>query len=83
MLRIGANAWSLMYPSIPEKLQSLYNDGYKLVCILISLKVVLYNFMLCINLVKVDYISYLDYLEVCVISSNCLIRELYLVVTKR
>ncbi|XP_031121041.1 polynucleotide 3'-phosphatase ZDP isoform X4 [Ipomoea triloba] len=29
--RIGANAWSLMYPSIPEKLQSLYNDGYKLV----------------------------------------------------
>nr|GMD84163.1 polynucleotide 3'-phosphatase ZDP [Ipomoea batatas] len=28
--RIGANAWSLMYPSIPEKLQSLYNDGYKL-----------------------------------------------------
>ncbi|CAH9147608.1 unnamed protein product [Cuscuta epithymum] len=29
--RIGAEAWSLMYPSIPEKLQSLYNDGYKLV----------------------------------------------------
>lgn len=29
--RIGADAWSLMYPSIPEKLQSLYNDGYKLV----------------------------------------------------
>ncbi|VFQ97376.1 unnamed protein product [Cuscuta campestris] len=29
--RVGANAWSLMYPSIPEKLQSLYNDGYKLV----------------------------------------------------
>ncbi|XP_019154130.1 PREDICTED: polynucleotide 3'-phosphatase ZDP isoform X4 [Ipomoea nil] len=29
--RIGANAWSLMYPSVPEKLQCLYNDGYKLV----------------------------------------------------
>ncbi|XP_051114509.1 polynucleotide 3'-phosphatase ZDP isoform X1 [Andrographis paniculata] len=29
--RIGADAWSLMYPSIPDKLQSLYNDGYKLV----------------------------------------------------
>ncbi|XP_010465411.1 PREDICTED: polynucleotide 3'-phosphatase ZDP-like isoform X2 [Camelina sativa] len=27
----GAHAWSLMYPSIPEKLQSLYNEGYKLV----------------------------------------------------
>ncbi|XP_019096880.1 PREDICTED: polynucleotide 3'-phosphatase ZDP-like [Camelina sativa] len=27
----GAHAWSLMYPSIPEKLQSLYNQGYKLV----------------------------------------------------
>ncbi|KAF8412171.1 hypothetical protein HHK36_000130 [Tetracentron sinense] len=29
--RVGADAWSLLYPSIPEKLQSLYNDGYKLV----------------------------------------------------
>ncbi|XP_021997286.1 polynucleotide 3'-phosphatase ZDP isoform X2 [Helianthus annuus] len=29
--RVGANAWSLMYASIPKKLQSLYNDGYKLV----------------------------------------------------
>ncbi|XP_017252026.1 polynucleotide 3'-phosphatase ZDP [Daucus carota subsp. sativus] len=29
--RVGSDAWSLMYPSIPEKLQSLYNDGYKLV----------------------------------------------------
>ncbi|KAF2287314.1 hypothetical protein GH714_039608 [Hevea brasiliensis] len=29
--RVGADAWSLMYPSIPDKLQSLYNDGYKLV----------------------------------------------------
>eukprot|EP00268_Persea_americana_P000289 TRINITY_DN1010_c0_g1_i2.p1 TRINITY_DN1010_c0_g1~~TRINITY_DN1010_c0_g1_i2.p1 ORF type:complete len:372 (+),score=85.55 TRINITY_DN1010_c0_g1_i2:144-1259(+) len=29
--RVGANAWSLMHPSIPEKLQSLYNNGYKLV----------------------------------------------------
>ncbi|CAE5967324.1 unnamed protein product [Arabidopsis arenosa] len=28
---VGADAWSLMYPSIPEKLQSLYNQGYKLV----------------------------------------------------
>ncbi|GER53212.1 polynucleotide kinase-3'-phosphatase [Striga asiatica] len=27
----GADAWSLMYPSIPEKLQNLYKDGYKLV----------------------------------------------------
>ncbi|XP_027186830.1 polynucleotide 3'-phosphatase ZDP isoform X2 [Cicer arietinum] len=27
----GSNAWSLMYPSIPDKLQSLYNNGYKLV----------------------------------------------------
>ncbi|KAM6550332.1 hypothetical protein CsatB_000140 [Cannabis sativa] len=29
--RVGADAWNLMYPSIPAKLQSLYNDGYKLV----------------------------------------------------
>lgn len=29
--RTGADAWSLMYPSIPDKLQKLYNDGYKLV----------------------------------------------------
>ncbi|KAE9617040.1 putative phosphoric monoester hydrolase [Lupinus albus] len=29
--RVGADAWSLMYPSIPDKLQSLYNDGFKLV----------------------------------------------------
>ncbi|KAB1216481.1 Polynucleotide 3'-phosphatase ZDP [Morella rubra] len=29
--RIGADAWSLMHPSVPDKLQSLYNDGYKLV----------------------------------------------------
>ncbi|XP_062096815.1 polynucleotide 3'-phosphatase ZDP isoform X2 [Humulus lupulus] len=29
--RVGPDAWSLMYPSIPAKLQSLYNDGYKLV----------------------------------------------------
>ncbi|XP_020417840.1 polynucleotide 3'-phosphatase ZDP [Prunus persica] len=29
--RGGADAWSLMYPSIPDKLQSLYEDGYKLV----------------------------------------------------
>ncbi|GAV60717.1 zf-PARP domain-containing protein/PNK3P domain-containing protein [Cephalotus follicularis] len=29
--RVGPDAWSLMYPSIPEKLQRLYNDGYKLV----------------------------------------------------
>ncbi|GMH24914.1 hypothetical protein Nepgr_026757 [Nepenthes gracilis] len=29
--RIGADAWSLMYPSIPDKLQKLYKDGYKLV----------------------------------------------------
>ncbi|MFS7929415.1 putative 3'(2'),5'-bisphosphate nucleotidase [Helianthus anomalus] len=29
--KVGANAWSLMYASIPTKLQSLYNDGYKLV----------------------------------------------------
>ncbi|XP_073271645.1 polynucleotide 3'-phosphatase ZDP-like isoform X2 [Primulina huaijiensis] len=29
--RVGADAWSVMYPSIPEKLQNLYNDGYKLV----------------------------------------------------
>ncbi|CAB4307727.1 unnamed protein product [Prunus armeniaca] len=31
--RVGADAWSLMYPSIPDKLQSLYEDGYKLVFI--------------------------------------------------
>lgn len=31
--RIGADAWSLMYPSIPEKLRGLYNSGYKLVCL--------------------------------------------------
>ncbi|KAI3843296.1 hypothetical protein MKX03_025527 [Papaver bracteatum] len=29
--RIGADAWSLMFQSIPEKLNSLYKDGYKLV----------------------------------------------------
>nr|XP_010924786.1 polynucleotide 3'-phosphatase ZDP isoform X2 [Elaeis guineensis] len=29
--RIGPDAWSLMYPSVPEKLQGLYNSGYKLV----------------------------------------------------
>ncbi|KAK2985488.1 hypothetical protein RJ640_004339 [Escallonia rubra] len=29
--RVGADAWSLMYPSIPEKLRGLYDDGYKLV----------------------------------------------------
>ncbi|XP_057539153.1 polynucleotide 3'-phosphatase ZDP isoform X3 [Amaranthus tricolor] len=29
--RTGADAWELMYPSIPGKLQELYNDGYKLV----------------------------------------------------
>lgn len=29
--RVGASAWSLMYASIPNKLQSLYNDGFKLV----------------------------------------------------
>lgn len=30
-LSVGADAWSLMYPSIPEKLQSLHSQGYKLV----------------------------------------------------
>ncbi|XP_038689001.1 polynucleotide 3'-phosphatase ZDP isoform X2 [Tripterygium wilfordii] len=29
--RVGQDAWSLMYPSIPSKLQSLYDEGYKLV----------------------------------------------------
>ncbi|MED6197842.1 hypothetical protein PIB30_060579 [Stylosanthes scabra] len=29
--KVGADAWSLMYSSIPGKLQSLYKDGYKLV----------------------------------------------------
>uniref|UniRef100_A0A2N9F9V3 PARP-type domain-containing protein n=1 Tax=Fagus sylvatica TaxID=28930 RepID=A0A2N9F9V3_FAGSY len=29
--RVGADFWSLMYPSVPDKLQSLYNDGFKLV----------------------------------------------------
>ncbi|KAJ0989287.1 hypothetical protein J5N97_007643 [Dioscorea zingiberensis] len=29
--RVGPDEWSLMYPSIPEKLQRLYNSGYKLV----------------------------------------------------
>ncbi|KAI3900255.1 hypothetical protein MKW92_026918 [Papaver armeniacum] len=29
--RIGADAWSLMFQSIPEKLNNLYKDGYKLV----------------------------------------------------
>ncbi|XP_025819033.1 polynucleotide 3'-phosphatase ZDP isoform X2 [Panicum hallii] len=28
---IGADKWSLQHQSIPKKLQSLYNDGYKLV----------------------------------------------------
>ncbi|KAL0717222.1 hypothetical protein Bca4012_066544 [Brassica carinata] len=31
MLLVGADAWSLMYPSIPQKLQSLHSQGYKLV----------------------------------------------------
>ncbi|KAK7342743.1 hypothetical protein VNO80_25699 [Phaseolus coccineus] len=31
MKRVGANEWTLMHPSIPDKLQSLYSDGYKLV----------------------------------------------------
>ncbi|XP_014493395.1 polynucleotide 3'-phosphatase ZDP isoform X3 [Vigna radiata var. radiata] len=29
--RVGANEWTLMHSTIPDKLQSLYNDGYKLV----------------------------------------------------
>ncbi|XP_020098804.1 polynucleotide 3'-phosphatase ZDP isoform X2 [Ananas comosus] len=29
--RHGADAWSLLYPSIPEKLQGLYESGFKLV----------------------------------------------------
>ncbi|KAJ7981828.1 polynucleotide 3'-phosphatase ZDP [Quillaja saponaria] len=29
--RIGPDAWSLMYSSVPEKLQYLHHDGYKLV----------------------------------------------------
>ncbi|KAJ3695190.1 hypothetical protein LUZ60_000567 [Juncus effusus] len=29
--KVGADAWSLMYPTIPDKLKELYNDGYKLV----------------------------------------------------
>lgn len=29
--RVGAAAWSLMYSSIPEKLQRLYSEGFKLV----------------------------------------------------
>ncbi|KAG0487506.1 hypothetical protein HPP92_009601 [Vanilla planifolia] len=29
--RTGADAWSLMYSSIPEKLQELHKEGYKLV----------------------------------------------------
>lgn len=29
--RVGADQWSLQHKSIPEKLQRLYNDGYKLV----------------------------------------------------
>ncbi|XVF32709.1 hypothetical protein REPUB_Repub17cG0106300 [Reevesia pubescens] len=28
--RVGADAWSLIYPSILEKLQCLYEEGYKL-----------------------------------------------------
>ncbi|XP_057813837.2 polynucleotide 3'-phosphatase ZDP isoform X2 [Cryptomeria japonica] len=29
--RVGADAWSLQYQSVPEKLQSYHNKGYKLV----------------------------------------------------
>lgn len=29
--KVGADAWSLHYSTIPEKLQSYYNNGYKLV----------------------------------------------------
>lgn len=38
--RVGANEWTIMHPSIPDKLQSLYNDGYKLVCPLFLVKTV-------------------------------------------
>lgn len=31
MKRVGADQWSLQHKSIPEKLQRLYDDGYKLV----------------------------------------------------
>ncbi|XP_052178370.1 polynucleotide 3'-phosphatase ZDP [Diospyros lotus] len=31
MKRVGADAWSLMYSSIPDKLRRLYSEGYKLV----------------------------------------------------
>lgn len=29
--RVGPDAWSLLHPSIPEKLRKLYDEGYKLV----------------------------------------------------
>jgi hypothetical protein len=31
LVRTGAHAWSLLFPSIPEKFQKYHNDGYKLV----------------------------------------------------
>lgn len=31
LFRHGADAWSLLYPSIPKIMQGYYNDGYKLV----------------------------------------------------
>jgi len=41
--RVGANEWSLMHSSIPHKLQSLYNDGYKLVCLLFWWKTLVFT----------------------------------------
>jgi hypothetical protein len=31
LVRTGAHAWSLLFPSIPEKFQKYHDDGYKLV----------------------------------------------------
>lgn len=44
-VRVGADAWSLMYPSIPDKLRSLYEDGYKLVCIFFVVYISYWNFI--------------------------------------
>ena len=61
--RVGADAWSLMYPSIPDKLQSLYNDGYKLVCFFSLLKFsnVFFNFLFLIYKMITIVTCHLDF----------------------
>lgn len=56
-VRVGADAWSLMYPSIPDKLRSLYEDGYKLVRIFFVVHISYWS--LYIILVILDIVTFL------------------------